>query len=301
MNFLSVDLVSTRAAFPAASLANVLDRLRHALGNVPDGGLTDRSRSHEACLYQIDSGGSHVRANLALQAGAALGLGAADTITIATVVELLHNASLIHDDLQDGSPCRRGLASVWKMFGANIAICAGDLMLSAAYGALSEWRDTSSLRPVLFKSHEAIARSVAGQSADLDWQDTSSLDVEAYRLIAASKSGALFGLPLELTLIASGHAYAGTVARDAADHFAIGYQIADDIADAVSDADTSCRQASMNIMSILSKDGVGGTPLSRASTLARQHLRHAAALSLDLPEGSGAYLHDLTLSLLAKV
>ena len=62
----------------------------------------------EAASYHLRTGGNRVRAQLALHAGRALGLGVSDAVTLATTCELLHNASLIHDDLQDLDEVRRG-------------------------------------------------------------------------------------------------------------------------------------------------------------------------------------------------
>ena len=72
-----------------------------------------------------------------MHAGLALGLSEPDVLCLAASAELLHNASLVHDDLQDQDGMRRGAPAVWKKYGSNVAICTGDLMLSAAYAALS--------------------------------------------------------------------------------------------------------------------------------------------------------------------
>ncbi len=59
-------------------------------------------------------------------------LSVANAVTIATTVELLHDASLVHDDVQNGDALRRGQKAVWFHFGVNAAICTRDLMLSGA-------------------------------------------------------------------------------------------------------------------------------------------------------------------------
>ena len=130
--------VPTRMLDVRDNLISRLEKLIYSLINSAGIHATHQSQSSAqlAAIYHLRSGGRRVRARLAIQACSALGLSEDDALCIAAVVELLHNASLIHDDLQDQEKLRHGCVTVWTKFGTNVAICTGDLMLSAAYGAL---------------------------------------------------------------------------------------------------------------------------------------------------------------------
>lgn len=87
-----------------------------------------RSKAERAVLFHLQSGGKRTRGRLALQPGISLGWLAHDAICLAAATELLHNASLVHDDVQDGDRSRHGQPSVWVKLDAPPAICAGDLL-----------------------------------------------------------------------------------------------------------------------------------------------------------------------------
>ncbi len=198
-----------------------------------------------AIEHHLDSGGSRTRAKIGLCAGNALALPARDTVAIAACAELLHNASLIHDDLQDGAPTRRDVPAVWSLFGADVAICAGDALISAAYSMLSATTDGALTSSLIRTTHDATARAIDGQARELTLEVDTVSDFDTYQEVAGEKSGALLGLPLELALTTAGLANYATVAREAATSLAIAYQIADDLEDEQFDmqSNTGCLNA----------------------------------------------------------
>ncbi|MEO1174347.1 MAG: polyprenyl synthetase family protein, partial [Myxococcota bacterium] len=109
----------------------------------------------------LSTGGKRIRARLALAAADALGATADSSIPWAAACELLHNATLIHDDLQDGDELRRGQPTAWVRHGMPSAINAGDLLL---------------VLPTL-----AIER--VPLSADVRWHLSRALAYEATRVI----------------------------------------------------------------------------------------------------------------------
>ena len=122
---------------------------------------------------------------------------------MAAVCELLHNASLIHDDIQDKDTIRRDIESVWKKFGINVALCTGDFLLSAAYGVLANFSDVKLIPQLITTIHQRTYSVIAGQCADVSYQHQQLCSVSAYQKIAMAKSGALLSLPIELALLAS--------------------------------------------------------------------------------------------------
>jgi hypothetical protein len=251
------------------------------------------SGASRAAAYHLGSGGQRVRGRLALSAGLALGLSKADALSIASAAELLHNASLVHDDLQDRDVQRHGQPSVWVKYGANVAICTGDLMLSAAYAGLCGFTQPTLLLPLLGLVHERVAGAIEGQCSDLNTATMTANDLETYKRVALAKSGALLSLPLELALLASGHRASLDCAREAAYAFAVGYQVVDDLADVELDS----HSGALNIVFVLQRAGYGAKAHKLARQFGLEHLDRAIQLVNDLPLDSGALLTELSLKL----
>lgn len=260
-----------------------------------------------AAKYHLAAGGRRVRARLAIAAGAAMGLSDADTIYIASCAELLHNASLVHDDIQDRDATRRGHAAVWSKYGSNVAICTGDLLLSAAYGVLCRYSQPLFLPAMLHLLHQRTAAAIDGQCADLATTHGQSKGLPAYMSIATAKSGALLSLPMELVLIAADHAQAANLARQSGESLAISYQILDDLQDLQTDgvsAEGSADQTQRsNIVLVMLHPSDRNSMESRAQAiaaakaLAHEHLTLCEEQASQLPSGSGAQMLALTTEL----
>ena len=262
-----------------------------------------------AAVYHLQSGGRRIRARLALHAGTALGLSTDNSVTLAAVAELLHNASLVHDDVQDRDQYRRGVKTVWYAFGDNVAICAGDLLLSAAYGALGDFieADEARLLPSLLRLVQArTTAAIGGQCADLafnsDQDAVSAHDISAYKKIAIAKSGALLSLPLELVLLGAGQPGFTEQAKLACEGFAIAYQIADDLLDV--EQDTHCRDdkhSSLNAVLVLRGCGHSQDSYRLACEIALQHLSQADVAAAQLAHGMGSLLQEFVHELAGRL
>ncbi len=285
----------------AGLLEQTEQRMSASVGQIAYGGAPQTSAAAEAAIYHLECGGQRVRARLALNAGIAVGLAHDDSVAIAVTAELLHNASLIHDDIQDEEHMRRARQTVWSLYGAKVAICAGDLLLSSAYGYLSEFSDSRKLHQLMRLVHSRTAKVIHGQCADLVAQKIPVKDIAHYEAIAAAKSGALLGLPLELALVASGNDEAAEVGRLAAEAFAVGYQIADDIVDVQSDRGSFDKPAALNIVLVLEAAGYGVNSLGAARRLCLKHLNTASLAATRLPKQSGLFLKELSLQLSAQL
>ena len=237
----------------------------------------------KAAAYHLSAGGSRVRALLALEAARALARPDREALAIAAACELLHNASLVHDDLQDRDVLRRGQDAVWCRYGDAAAICAGDLLLSAAYGALATTGAPAAA--LVTRMHLRVAAVIRGQCHDIALQGSTLASLHTYEQVARAKSGPLLILPIELALVLAGREDAISTAIDAGSLFAIGYQIADDLDDVQRDSINE----ELNIVAVLVAAGEA-QPVARARDLAidRFHQAHAAASAL--PSGCGALL-----------
>ena len=250
--------------------------------------LQGKGQAGRAAAYHLSAGGSRVRALLAIQAARELALRDQDAVAIAAACELLHNASLVHDDLQDRDVLRRGQDAVWHRYGEAAAICVGDLLLSAAYAALA---DTGSHAAALMsRMHLRVAAVIRGQCDDIAMQGRRMDSLETYEQVARAKSGPLLILPVELALVLAGRTEAIATAVEAGSLFAIGYQIADDLDDVRRDA----LNEELNIVAVLAAAGEP-QPRARARDLAVNRFRRAHAAASALPSGCGALLAEQAL------
>ena len=238
----------------------------------------------EAAHAHLTSGGRRVRARLALQAAASLNLSEQTATAIAAACELVHNASLVHDDIQDRDTVRRERPAIWASFGTDVAICAGDLMLSAAPAALAT-ASAEDIGALVAYFHHRVSDVIDGQCDDLAAAGGGGVELVDYVSIASRKSGPLLGLPIELTLLAAREDSLQS-ASEACGAFAVAYQIIDDLKD--SDADRHA--GSLNVLGCL-----GGClqPETVARHIANSYCRHAKRLAESLPSNAGGMLASM--------
>ena len=151
-------------------------------------------------------GGKLLRPALVCFSCEALGGEAEKALPLACALELVHNFSLVHDDIQDGDELRRGRPTAWKAFGIAQAINVGDGLLALALRTALE---EDSLPPgTLIAAHRALLSAtfcmIEGQVLDLSLEGTPDGGVERYLDMARKKTGALLGCALELGALAAG-------------------------------------------------------------------------------------------------
>ncbi|MBL9027280.1 MAG: polyprenyl synthetase family protein [Myxococcales bacterium] len=186
-------------------------------------------------IEQLGAGGKRLRARLALAAARTLRASWTDAIPWAAAVELLHNATLVHDDVQDGDRMRRGRPALWVRHGVPQALNAGNFMLMLPYMALSEVSADRRAALCSALAEHAIA-TVRGQVAELDLLPEERLDWASYVGAAAGKTGAMFSLPIVGSAI-----LAGKTPEEAAElgapftELGVLFQIYDDVLDLYGD------------------------------------------------------------------
>ncbi len=186
-----------------------------------------------AAAYQINSGGKRWRPLFLLAVGEALNGEPEAFGKLAAAVELLHNASLVHDDLQDNDTMRRGQETVWHHFGSETAINLGDFLISSTYLALSQI-DAPGDKLARLVSHfaQATHQVIAGQTMEIEASRKFGLSVQDYRQIAQTKSGVLMALPVVSALmLAKNQREMLEHAREAMISLGTAYQIKDDLDD----------------------------------------------------------------------
>ncbi|AEJ45045.1 polyprenyl synthetase family protein [Alicyclobacillus acidocaldarius] len=149
-----------------------------------------------------------VRPLLLLTAHAALGGDWRAALPAAVAIEYVHGFSLIHDDIEDRSPLRRGRASLWAVWGVDRALNAGDALFALAFRVMGDLADHFDPRWVV-EAYQAMTDACialsAGQELDLAFEQVENVSIEQYLAMAELKTGALFGAALEVAAILAGH------------------------------------------------------------------------------------------------
>lgn len=155
--------------------------------------------------HALFANAKRIRASLALIASQAAGGQACDALPVAVAFELLHTASLIHDDIMDGALVRRGRPCVHRVFGTSLAITAGDALIFEAYRVLLRWRGR---RPAAAERAIEIftscaARTCRGQALDLGFADNAG-SVRQYLRMVRAKTGSMIEAPVECAAALAG-------------------------------------------------------------------------------------------------
>lgn len=174
-------------------------------------------------------GGKLLRPSLALFSCEALGGELEKALPLACALELIHNFSLVHDDIQDGDEFRRGRPTVWKVFGVGQAINSGDALLVLALDTplstdLPDETKVMAQKALL----SATLRMIEGQVLDLA-AEGKPLSVEGYLEMARRKTGALLGCALELGALAAGRPDLRELCGALGEELGLAFQIRDDI------------------------------------------------------------------------
>ena len=196
---------------------------------------TQIDRAGSMALEQIASGGKRLRARLALSAARAFGVNSDHAELWAAAVELLHNATLVHDDVQDGDRTRRGEPTLWVKHGVAQAINIGDLLLMLPFLALNELPAPSMGRLCQLLA-EYATRTVRGQVEEFGLLSSGRLDVESYARVAAGKTGSLIALPVVGAALLGGRSPERSEALgDAFTQLGVMFQLQDDVLDLFGD------------------------------------------------------------------
>ena len=151
---------------------------------------------YDAALHLIKAGGKRLRPFIVLTVAKGLGATEEKAMPFASAVELIHNFTLIHDDIMDRDEFRRGVPTVHKLWGEPLAITAGDLLFAKAFEFIGdavnvgvEPANVAQAARVLGKAAATVAE---GQALDMLFEDRETVSIEEYLDMVYRKTGALF-------------------------------------------------------------------------------------------------------------
>ncbi len=195
--------------------------------------------------------GKRIRPLLLLLCVEAAGGSWRTALPAAAAVELLHNFSLIHDDIQDDSPTRHGRPTVWKIWGRPNAINAGDALFSLAYEALQRLQIAPEIAVEVWGIfNRTNLQLTRGQHLDMRFETQTAVSVDEYLSMIRGKSAALIAACAQMG------ALIGSSDSELAGHFAefglnlgIAFQIRDDILGIWGDPDVTGKSTATDILS----------------------------------------------------
>jgi geranylgeranyl diphosphate synthase type I len=145
--------------------------------------------------------GKRLRPRLVLRVAEAEGAGAEDALDAAASIEILHNYSLVHDDIEDGDELRHGRRTLWSVYGVPQALNAGDALCALSFLVLTnaaQRHPGDRVLRMVRALHEAHATMCDGQSLDLSFERATHVDLPEYHRMIGAKTAALFGVSSEL-------------------------------------------------------------------------------------------------------
>lgn len=152
---------------------------------------------YQPVRYVLSGGGKRIRSVLVLLACEAVGGKRAKALHASAATEILHNFTLVHDDIMDHARSRRGRATVHMKWDTNVAILVGDELLALAYRALLKTRSTN-IQEISRIFTEGVVEVCEGQAYDKEFESRPRVSVDDYLVMIQKKTGKMVAVATEI-------------------------------------------------------------------------------------------------------
>jgi geranylgeranyl diphosphate synthase type II len=203
---------------------------------------------YEPIRYLMSIGGKRLRPMLTLLSYSLFKNNVKSIVPISVAVEAFHNFTLMHDDIMDKAPLRRGKATVHQKWNVNTAILSGDVMLVKVYDMFLQL-EGAKLKEVLKAFNRCASEVCEGQQWDMEFETTANVSEAQYINMIRLKTAVLLGFSLELgAILADASAEDKKLLREFGTNIGIGFQLKDDLLDAYADPSKFGKQVGGDIM-----------------------------------------------------
>ena len=189
--------------------------------------------------YIMSLGGKRMRPLLVLLGYSLYDSEWKNAVAPAIVTEVFHNFTLLHDDIMDNAPIRRGQPTAHEKWNENTALLSGDLMLIKTYQWFQEAIPSDKLPTILEFFNKCAIGVCEGQQLDMEFEKRNDVEIEEYLEMIKLKTAVLLGFSLELGAILGGATpHQAQLLREVGILAGIGFQLHDDILDVYADPKT---------------------------------------------------------------
>ncbi len=211
-------------------------------------GPTEPKNLYDPIRYILGLGGKRIRPVLVLMATEVFGCDFKKALDAALAIEIFHNFSLVHDDIMDNAPLRRGNATVHEKWNVNTAILSGDAMLIQAY-RLFENYDGDTFRELAKIFGKTALEVCEGQQYDVDFETRDDVTIAEYLKMIEYKTAVLLAAALKMGGIVAGASLADQEAiYGYGKYLGLAFQLQDDYLDAFGDPETFGKQVGGDII-----------------------------------------------------
>ncbi|MBS1523018.1 MAG: polyprenyl synthetase family protein [Bacteroidetes bacterium] len=204
---------------------------------------------YEPIKYILSLGGKRMRPALLLMACDFFGGDVNKAISPALAIEVFHNFTLMHDDIMDNAPLRRGKTTVHEKWNKNVGILSGDVMLIEGYKLMMNV-DEHLLRPILNIFNETAVGVCEGQQLDMEFETRNDVNIDEYITMIRLKTAVVLGGALKIGALVGGADEKDAVLLHAfGEQLGVAFQLQDDILDVYGDPEKFGKQVGGDIIS----------------------------------------------------